>query len=399
MSGFVGPRIVWLIRGDERWGVAQAVFGLATTVKSKGAIPIMLAIADGPLAQRCRDSGLTTVALNMPSPPIMNGGIVHKLRVFMQLRSYSRSVAPAVTDAIIKQKADWLHFIWPDLIDIAGIAANHAEIPCTWETPTVLGNYLFGINRHIRQMQLQKYGTIPLAISRCTAESLGNSRIKPITIHLGVDPERFNPRTVVMRTREEFGIPANATVLGIVARIRKGKGQLPVIEALATMKDSHPELHLLLAGGGIENPDDELGKQIRAAIEIHSLRNRVHLLGEIPNAESLYGIIDVPMNTLMGTEAFGLSVVEAMMMERPVLVHANGGPNETVIDGQTGWHIPAVTVPALTTGIGRALADRPRWAEMGRAARQRAMEHFSSDKQATLFLQLVNQTRRVPPPD
>jgi glycosyltransferase involved in cell wall biosynthesis len=47
------------------------------------------------------------------------------------------------------------------------------------------------------------------------------------------------------------------------------------------------------------------------------------------------------------------------------------------------------TVEAFKAGILRALADRPRWVEMGAAARARALEHFNLGGQAALYAKIV----------
>ncbi len=389
MSGADRPRIAWLIRGDEQWGVAQAVQGLVAAVRQRGVTPVILALTDGHFAEKCRQSGLIVKTLGLPRPPSLTGNILNKMRLTMKLSAFSRKAAPTVAAAVQECQADWLHFIWADLMDVAGRAAAHAGIPCTWEMATILGRYPFAINRHIRQRQLAKYAIIPLANSRYTAASLGDKPVKTTVMYLGIDPDLFNPKTVKFRSRREFSIPEDAIVLGVVARLRSAKGQLQVIQAMAALGKEYPNLHLILAGGTLTGSEDAYLMEIKKIAEANHFTQRLHVVGEIERPETLYGIIDIPINALLGAESFGLSVVEAMMMERPVLVHAAGGPKETVIDGITGWHIPEVTSASLQVGLKRAIADRPRWNQMGQAARAHALSNFSIHRQADWFVDLV----------
>ncbi len=391
MSGLDCPRIAWLIRGDEQWGVAQAVQGLAAAVRQRGVMPVMLALSDGPFAGKCRQSGLIVKTLGLPLPPSLTGNILKKIRLTMKLSAFSRKAAPTVAAAVQECQADWLHFIWPNLIDVAGRAAVQAAIPCTWEMPVVLGKYPFAINRRIRQRQLAKYGITPLANSQFTASRLGDKPVKPIVMYLGVDPERFNPKVVKFRSRQEFGIAEDAIVLGMVARLRPAKGQLQVIQAVGALGKEYSNVHLILAGGTLSGADDAYLMEIKKIAAANHFTQRLHLVGEVERPETLYGIIDIPINALLGAESFGLSVVEAMMMERPILVHAAGGPKETVIDGKTGWHIPEVTSESMQAGLKRAIADRPRWNQMRQAARAHALSHFTIDRQADLFVGLVRK--------
>ncbi len=70
------------------------------------------------------------------------------------------------------------------------------------------------------------------------------------------------------------------------------------------------------------------------------------------------------------------------MMERPVLVHASGGPAETVTDGVTGWHVPESSADVLPQRLPdvlmRVATDRPRWSVMGRAARAQGVRLYSA---------------------
>jgi glycosyltransferase involved in cell wall biosynthesis len=78
-----------------------------------------------------------------------------------------------------------------------------------------------------------------------------------------------------------------------------------------------------------------------------------------------------------------------MMSGRAVLVHVRGGPGETVIDGQTGWHIARADVPGIAEGIVRMLDDRSKWKSMGAASRMHAVRLFSLAQQRATYERLV----------
>lgn len=78
-------------------------------------------------------------------------------------------------------------------------------------------------------------------------------------------------------------------------------------------------------------------------------------------------------------EHFGIVPVEAMHAGLPVLAVNNGGPLETIVDGQTGWLRDARAVEKWTAVIRRALwnMDKDELARMGRLGRERVEKHFS----------------------
>lgn len=100
-------------------------------------------------------------------------------------------------------------------------------------------------------------------------------------------------------------------------------------------------------------------------------------------------LIDVAINSRIDAEPFGLSVVEAMAMETPVLVHASGGPAETVIDGETGCHFHDISVHGFASALKRALQDRNRWCDMGRNARLHVMNGFTVTKEVDRYLDII----------
>ncbi len=398
MTDTLGPqrakkqtRVAWLVSGDEQWGVAQAVRGLAQALKARGVDPQIIAISEGRFCQSARRSGIPLHCLHANFPPALAGGIGSRLLALPRLALHSRRLEPKLVEALRQTGADCLHFLWPTLMLLAGRSARAAAIPCLWEMPNVMGRYPFSLNQRLIQRQLAKYAITPLANSRCTAASLGDRRIKPEMMYLGADPARFNTETVLPLTRLEVGISEGATALGIVARLVESKGQLATLRAMASLLPQHPEIHLILAGGTKSSTDDAYRRALTLEARQLGCPNHLHILGEVADPERLYGVLELPISACRGAEPFGLSVVEAMMMGRPVLAHASGGPAETVLDGVTGWHIPDASEDSLRAGISRALADRERWAEMGTAARQRALASFNINRQADTYLAVLNK--------
>jgi glycosyltransferase involved in cell wall biosynthesis len=74
-------------------------------------------------------------------------------------------------------------------------------------------------------------------------------------------------------------------------------------------------------------------------------------------------------------EPLGLSVLESLSMERPVIAIAEGGVPEIVHDGETGLLVQEATPAALGRAIARARDERAWFSAMGPIARRFAVEH------------------------
>ena len=381
-------RIAWLIKGNDAGGVVQTVRGLMSSMRAYQIEPVALSLRDGPMVETLRSINLPVRVLPLDPPPTLQGNLLSRVRIYSEIRRNIRGLIPPVLQAVRQEHADAVHVLRLNLCPVAGGAAREAGIPCFWEMTSALGKYPLHLNRRIIQRQLKRDGVTVLANSRYSIQSLGEHPVKPILLYPGADSERFNPERVKPVSRSELGIPEDALVLGILARLNADKGQGMVLQAMASLLGEFSKLHLLLAGHWV---DDTYVVRLRSLAESLHVADRLHILRNVPDPERYFGAMDLPVSALPTPEAFGLSIVEAMMMGKPVLVHALGGPAETVIDGVTGWQVHQPSVAAYANGIRRAMADHPRWPQMGAAARERALEYFSLKRQAAEYAAIVRQ--------
>jgi glycosyltransferase involved in cell wall biosynthesis len=140
--------------------------------------------------------------------------------------------------------------------------------------------------------------------------------------------------------------------------------------------------------------EDELR---RLALDL-AVANQVHFIGRVAEPQPYYLTADIVVSSTIHAEGFGLSVIEAMMMGRPVLAHALGGPAETVVDGHTGWHVAAATAGDFERGIRRAIDDRERWPQMRRDAREHALGSFSISAAVDRYLGVLARPDGWMPP-
>ena len=381
-------RVAWLLAGDEVAGVARAVHGLVSAVRPLGVEPVVVSVRDGPFCEFIRGAGIEIRTLGADAVPGLRGGFFEKVILQLQINRISRRIRPHLARTLRELEVEAIHVIWPTLMPLAAKAAADVGSACFWEIPNIMGRYPLGVNRRITQRVLRRWNVTALANSRYSAASLGDRPVPPIVMYLGADEQRFSPANVSGVSSAQLGIPRGGTVLGICARLEAPKGQAVILEAMAQLSPTLPNLHLLLLGGPVES---EFVNQLRAMAQRLGIADRLHLVGSVPDPERYYGVIDVAINSYLGAESFGLSVVEAMMMGKPVLVHALGGPAETVVDGQTGWHVHEPTVAGFKAGLLRALEDREKWPAMGAAGRQRALEHFSLSRQAKQYVEIVRK--------
>lgn len=208
-------------------------------------------------------------------------------------------------------------------------------------------------------------------------------RSLPITVvPPGVDTVRFRPLDVHQRraARERFEVADDAELVVSVSRLVPRKGFDVAIRAVAALAAGRPRLELLIAGGG---RDDRRLRKLAA-----ESKAPVRFLGRVSNDDLplLYGCADVytmACRTRWGgleQEGFGIVFIEAAACGVPQVAGRSGGAHEAVADGATGLVVDAPDDWREVAAAIEALLDDPaRRAEMGVAARRRAVEEFSYD--------------------
>lgn len=254
---------------------------------------------------------------------------------------------------------------------LTGIIAWRLGLRALWLVPNTVGDDVpFDLNRRIYRSIFHLGKVVPVSNSRYTDSTFGPGRFERHTVHLGIDTDTFRPGGDPAPVRQMFGIPADAPVIGVFARMTPSKGQDRLVEALARCGTP---FHLLLCGGPLDIPYAE---DIRCSVAACGLQDRVHLAGLQADLLPYYAACDIIANMRVDPEPFGLTVVEAMACGKPVLAHRLGGPSETVLDGITGWLLPDVEIATIASALDRIAALRCDWPSMGAAGTARVLESF-----------------------
>jgi len=160
------------------------------------------------------------------------------------------------------------------------------------------------------------------------------------------------------------------TVLGFAGSFYGYEGLDLLVAALPRLLPQHPQLKLLLVGGGPQ--EDRLKAQVAAA----GLQERVVFTGRVPHeqVQRYYALIDVlayPRMPIRLTELVTpLKPLEAMAQGRIFVASDVGGHRELVRHGETGFLFRAGDVEALVATLADVLAQRGAWPAIRARARR-----------------------------
>jgi glycosyltransferase involved in cell wall biosynthesis len=166
-----------------------------------------------------------------------------------------------------------------------------------------------------------------------------------------------------------------------VGRLCEQKGQITLIEAAALARDRGAFFRLALVGDG------DLRSEIEATVARLQLNNIVSMEGWRTPAQ-VRSEIETSTAFILPSYAEGLpvSIMEAMLLRRPVISTYVAGIPELVEHRKTGWLVPAGNVEALADAMVDAIKSPVAELEaLGEAARARAIERHDIDKAAALL--------------
>lgn len=170
----------------------------------------------------------------------------------------------------------------------------------------------------------------------------------------------------------------SAARLVCVGRLCEQKGQLLLLEAAHRLARRGIAFELVLAGDG------EMRLELESAIARLGLHESVRITGWISSAQVREEIL-AARALVLASFAEGLPVVlmEALVLGRPVVTTFVAGIPELVVDGESGWLVPAGDVDALAGAMEACLGTAPeRLSEMGRRGRVRTLERHDIDATA-----------------
>jgi glycosyltransferase involved in cell wall biosynthesis len=267
-----------------------------------------------------------------------------------------------------------------------GPAAMLARVPSIW--------YQLAIPKKHRSIDGLATMIPARGVIACSsASATGQLRLwprRPIRIvHPGVRLDRFDPAVLrdQRQVRAKLGLAADVPVVGIVGRLQTWKGQHLLVEAMPHILRTHPEAVCVIVGGEHQFEPD-YSSFLRERIAALGLTDKVVMAGLQTNVPEWMQAMDVVVHASVA-EPFGIVVIEAMALGKPVAATDTAGPTEIITHGKDGllWH--SGDVAGLAGAVLRYLDDPSYAADVGRAAAIRARD-FSVDRYARGIVDSVN---------
>lgn len=284
-----------------------------------------------------------------------------------------------------KEKFDVVHTHSPKPGLLGQLAARMAGVPVIIDT--VHGLYVTkdsSLFKRIFFISLKKLAaqcsTIIFSQNREDIATMVRERIakpeKIIYLGNGIDIAKFNAenfsRSFIEDKKKELGLPTNGNIIGTVGRLVKEKGYLELFEAMKIVLKQYPESMLLVIGPEEPEKKDRFSPRI---VKEYGIEKNVLFLGERRDIEELYPLMDIFV-LASHREGFPRSVIEAMAMQRPIVVTNIRGCREEIDDRVNGMMVPPKDSHRLADAIIVLLENQKLSQEFAKNARIKAIKEF-----------------------
>jgi glycosyltransferase involved in cell wall biosynthesis len=254
----------------------------------------------------------------------------------------------------------------------SALAARRARLPHVWHVHEVLHHKSWRSWLPIRTIcrLIDRWSDLIIFESQAARKAYMDIHVPKTKTEVIHNPLRFFPEEGTGHesglTRAALGLSEDAFVILWVGQFIPRKNPQLAIEGFVR---TQWERSLLLMVG-----DGPLRPTIEANLPPH-LRPRIRFLGFQRDVQPIMMTSDVLLLTSV-EESFGLVLLEAAACGKPTVATACGGPEEIILDGQTGFIVPCDHPEAIARAL-TTLASQPGLADrFGKQARSWVNERF-----------------------
>ncbi|MEM5794601.1 MAG: glycosyltransferase family 4 protein [Candidatus Aenigmatarchaeota archaeon] len=314
------------------------------------------------------------------------------IKLFSDIFAYNLLSATKFVNFCIKKEKRKFDIVaihdWLSSITGLAIRKEIGKIPIVFHLHSVEEQRSLGsgseVVKYLEKTMAQKADKI-ITVSNSMKDfliKLGYPQEKIVVCYNGCDPEKYNPKKVkkekLEKLKEYYGIKEGEKMIFFIGRLTWVKGIKNLIKAMPIVLKDFPESKLIILGKGEEYSElVELSKKL-------GISDKVKIRSEWVSEEERilhYALADVCVFPSI-SEPFGIVSLEAMAMEKPVVVGAAGvsGLREQVIPSgkeRTGTHVNGESPEDIAWGIKETFKNFEEAKKWGKNGRKRVLKEFT----------------------
>ena len=367
--------ILFLHAGAEMYGADKVMLDLIKRLDKSKYTPFVILPTSGVLVDALKDAGVSVTV--MPYPIMRRKYFNPKgvIQYGINLVKYTNEIVKFAKEHNIKL----IHTNTAATLE-GCFVSRRLKIPQLWSIHEIIVNPK--IMYQFTSKLIAKYSNITITDSNAVKKHLDasgyfkNGDVK--VIYNGVDSERFTPDISCDYLYDEWKIPRNSKVIGMMGRVNSWKGQADFLKAANIIMDQNPDVYTVFVGSAFEG-EEWREKELAKAISESPHKDRIINKGYRTDSEAIYKLYDVFVLPSTNPDPLPTVVLEAMSTGKPIVGYKHGGVCDMVKEDYNGLLAEVCNPSDLAAKIEKLLSNDALRMEMSNNSRKRLLEKFSID--------------------
>lgn len=365
--------ILFLHAGAEMYGADKVILDLITRLDKTLYMPYVILPSDGVLVDELKKGNIKVLVMPYPIMRRKYFNPIGIIQYLLGLFNYSNKI----TKIARKYKIDLVHTNTAATLE-GCFVSRKLLIPQLWSIHEIIVSPK--IMFKMTSKWISKYANVTVTDSGAVKNHLMTSgyfsdeEIK--VIYNGVDSKRFSPDTKCEYLYDEWNIPQNSKIIGMIGRVNSWKGQNDLLRAANIIMDKFPDVYTVFVGAAFEG-EEWREKELAEAIAKSPYKDRIIIKGYRKDSEGIYKLFDIFVLPSTNPDPLPTVVLEAMATGKPIVGYKHGGVCEMVKEGYNGFLANVRNIEDLATKIDIILKNDSLREQMGVNSRNRLLENFS----------------------
>lgn len=370
-------KILYISHTSELGGAENSLLMLLKHLDKKNFTPLVVLPYEGPLKRSLETLGIRTFVLHIE-------WWIHARRFGAMVTGEGLlKRSERIADLIKKEKIDIVHTN-SAVVAEGAVAAKITGIPHVWQLHEILKEHpgllsplpLYLTNRFF-DLSSDVIVVVSEALKKSISEEISYGKIRVIHNCQEMPEEVEQNRSF----RETINVTNKETLVCNIGLLVKEKGKDIFIEMAAEVLKKRKDVRFLSIGAKRNRP---LMRSLRSTIKNASIKKYIAFLGYRNDIWRILKEIDIYVVSSR-TESFSLTAIEAMAAGKPVIATRCGGPEEIVVDGETGLLIPKDNPRAMADAVLSLMKNPQTMKKMGMCGKKHYEKYFAPGKNHKAF--------------
>eukprot|EP00831_Metopus_contortus_P018910 TRINITY_DN18104_c0_g1_i5.p1 TRINITY_DN18104_c0_g1~~TRINITY_DN18104_c0_g1_i5.p1 ORF type:complete len:394 (+),score=47.39 TRINITY_DN18104_c0_g1_i5:380-1561(+) len=384
-------RILYIHAGAELYGADIVLLELLKNLDKTKFEPYVILPCYGPLVDKLMENNIGVEVIEYP---ILRRKYFNPLGIIRYIKDYVK-YSSKLTQIAQNRNIDIIHTNTAAVLE--GIYIKRKlNLKLVWHIHEIIVRPKL-IHKFLSFL-IAKNSNVVITVSEAVKQHLNSTgyfkkdSIK--VIYNGVDNKIFNKENDTQYIREEFNIPSNAIIVGMIGRVNAWKGQNDFLDAIEIVLRENKNVYAMLVGGAFNGEEwriDEVKNRINSIKD----KNRIIFSDYRSDSKNIHALYDVFVLPSINPDPLPTVVLEAMASSTPIVGYRHGGICEMVKENYNGLLAEVREPKELSECINKLVKNKELRYQLGKSSLIRQLELFSLESYVNNFLKIYENIQVI----